>query len=236
MGRDLLHGHRKSSFELKLFKGVNGLSAYLAALAIALIKHHIYCLKIQQQPDFTSLSRLNSSNLSVFNISTMSTGNLEGEALLHNTSRESLNIQFNTSASIPVGRNEPRDPERNSWDNNSQTTNSVQNCARGMEGLAHSNSYHVPKIMVTNVMSIVPKMSEVSEFVLRNKVSLAFITETWLQSSIAASIIDIPGYSVLRRDRSSDHHGGVCLYINAEFRYKRLDALSCCPDHEVLWV
>ena len=90
--------------------------------------------------------------------------------------------------------------------------------------------------MVTNDMSVVPKMSEVCEFLLRNKVSPAFMTETWLQSSIAVSIIDIPGYSVLRRDRSSDHHGGVCLYINAEIRYKRLDALSCCPDHEVLWV
>ena len=85
-------------------------------------------------------------------------------------------------------------------------------------------------------MSVVPKMSEVCEFLLRNKVSPAFMTETWLQSSIAVSIIDIPGYSVLRRDRSSDHHGGVCLYINAEIRYKRLDALSCCPDHELLWV
>ena len=84
-------------------------------------------LSQEQQPDFTSLNRLNSSNLCVFNISTMSTGNPEGEALLHNTSRESLNIQFNTSASIPVDRNEPRGPERNSWDNNSQTTNSVQN-------------------------------------------------------------------------------------------------------------
>ena len=90
--------------------------------------------------------------------------------------------------------------------------------------------------MVTNDMSVVPKMSEVCEFLLRNKVSPAFMTETWLQSSIAVSIIDIPGYSVLRRDRSSDHHGGVCLYTNAEIRYKRPDALSCCPDHEVLWV
>ena len=115
----------------------------------------------------------------------------------------------------------------------------MQNGARDvgfLEGLAHSNSYYVPKIMVTNDMSVVPKMSEVCEFLLRNKVSPAFMTETWLQSSIAVSIIDIPGYSVLRRDRSSDHHGGVCLYINAEIRYKRLDALSCCPDHEVLWV
>ena len=79
--------------------------------------------------------------------------------------------------------------------------------------------------MVTNVMSIVPKISEVCEFVFRNNVSLAFIT-----------VIDIPGYSVLRRDRSSDHHGGVCLHINAVIRYKRLDDLSRCADHEVLWV
>ena len=81
-----------------------------------------------------------------------------------------------------------------------------------------------------------PKMSEMCGFVLCNKVSLAFIIETWLQSFIAVSIIDIPGYSVLRSDSSSDHHGGVCLYINAEIRYKRLDALSCCPGHEVLYV
>ena len=54
-----------------------------------------YRVSQDQQLDF------NSSNLSVFNISTMSTGNLEGDALLHNTSRELLNIQFNTSASIP---------------------------------------------------------------------------------------------------------------------------------------
>ena len=37
-----------------------------------------------------------------------------------------------------------------------------------LEGLAHNNSYYAPRIMVTNVMSIVPKISEVSEFVLRN--------------------------------------------------------------------
>ena len=55
------------------------------------------------------------------------------------------------------------------------------------------------------------------EFVLRNKVSLAFIIETWLQSFIAVSIIDIPGYLVLRK-----------------IRYKQLDALSCCLDHEAL--
>ena len=39
-----------------------------------------------------------------------------------------------------------------------------------------------------------PKMSEMCEFVLRNKVTLAFIIDTWFQSFIAVSIIDIPGY------------------------------------------
>ena len=72
--------------------------------------------------------------------------------------------------------------------------------------------------MVTNVMSIVPKISEKCEFVLCNNVSLAFFTETWLQSSIAVSVIDIPGYSVLHGDCLSNHHGSVCLYINAVIR------------------
>ena len=74
-------------------------------------------------------------------------------------------------------------------------------------------------------MSLVPKMCEVSEF----------ITETWLRSSVVDSVIDIPGYSVLRRDRQSDHHVGICLYVK-DASYKKLDELSCCPEHEILWV
>ena len=85
-------------------------------------------------------------------------------------------------------------------------------------------------------MSLVPKMCEVSEFILRNQVNYAFITETWLRSSVVDSVyIDIPGYSVLRRDRQSDHHGGTCLYVK-DVSYQKLDELSCCPEHEILWV
>ena len=89
--------------------------------------------------------------------------------------------------------------------------------------------------MISNVMSLVPKMTEVSELILRNEVSLAFITESWLKSSVCDSLIDIPGYSVLRKDRSNESHGGICLYLK-DANYKRLDDLSCCNDHEVLWV
>ena len=63
----------------------------------------------------------------------------------------------------------------------------------------------------------------------------AFITESWLKSSVCDSVIDIPGYSVLRKDRASESHGGICLYLK-DTNYKRLDELSSCQDHEVLWV
>ena len=98
-------------------------------------------------------------------------------------------------------------------------------------------NFYVPKIMVSNTMSLAPKIVEMEEFVARNKVSLAFITETWLKSTVMDSVVDIPGYSIIRKDRSSEEHGGVCLYIkDGCFKYKQLNDISCCADHEVLWV
>ena len=95
--------------------------------------------------------------------------------------------------------------------------------------LSKNSSCFVPKIMVTNVMSLVPKILEVEEFINRSNVSLAFITETWFKSTVTDSAIDIPGYSVIRRDRSSEEHGGVCLYIkDGCFKYKQLNDISCC--------
>ena len=103
--------------------------------------------------------------------------------------------------------------------------------------LLEKSAYHVPKIMVTNVMSLAPKIDEVHEFIHRSKAGLVFITETWLKSSIQDSVIDISGYTVLRKDRSLDNHGGVCIYLKDDaFKYNRLDELSCCDDHETLWV
>ena len=92
--------------------------------------------------------------------------------------------------------------------------------------------------MLSNVMSLVPKLTEVQEFIFRNEVGLAFFTETWLRGSIADSVVNIPGYTVLRRDRTFESHGGVCLYIRNEmsWKYNQLEDFKCCDHHEVLWV
>jgi hypothetical protein len=91
--------------------------------------------------------------------------------------------------------------------------------------------------MLTNVMSLVPKMDEVPEFITCNEIDLAFITETWLKESVPDNVINIPNFALLRRDRTSQLHGGVCAYIKeSQYKYKRLDDLKCCDDHECLWL
>ena len=95
----------------------------------------------------------------------------------------------------------------------------------------------VPKLMLTNVRSLAPKMDEISYFMLHNHVDLAFITETWLRESIPDSIIHTPGYTVFRRDRIRGNHGGVCIYVKADQlrKFKQISHIICCDDHEILW-
>lgn len=92
--------------------------------------------------------------------------------------------------------------------------------------------------MVSDVMSLVPKIDEIQEFLLRTKINLAVITETWLKDSVVDSVVDIPGYTIVRKDtRIVNSHGGVCLYIRDNIlKYKLPEELNCCADHEILWV
>ena len=95
----------------------------------------------------------------------------------------------------------------------------------------------IPKLMLTNVMSLTPKIDEVREFIIRNEIDLALITETWLKESVTDTVVDIPEFTLLRRDRKSENHGGVCAYIKASrYKYKLLSNLNCCDDHECLWI
>ncbi len=84
---------------------------------------------------------------------------------------------------------------------------------------------------------MVPKIEEVQEFLNRNQISIPFVTETWLRPTITDSVVNIVGYSLMRRDRLSNSHGGISIYIkNDRFKYRKLESLSCCEDHEILWL
>lgn len=133
---------------------------------------------------------------------------------LHNSPDNLLNIQNHTYCEDKI--------------NTSQSTEEPQ------EEPVKSN-YNVPKVLLTNVRSLVPKIDEISEFITRNEIYFTFITETWLRSSISDGVISIPNFALVRRDRKTDNHGGVCAYIKEEqCKYKVLDELYCCEDHEIL--
>ena len=96
-------------------------------------------------------------------------------------------------------------------------------------------SEFVPGLILSNTMSLAPKIDEIRYSVLQNNVDFASFTETWLSDSVGDNAIQIPGYNVVRKDRLIGQHGGVCLYIKASIPYEVLDQFHH-PALEVLWV
>ena len=101
---------------------------------------------------------------------------------------------------------------------------------------SHDKHYFVPTIMLSNTMSLAPKVVEVQHFFQRYNVDVGFITETWLKDRINDSVINISGYNIFRKDRIVREHGGVCIYAREQMKYEILENLQCCNDHEILWI
>ena len=93
----------------------------------------------------------------------------------------------------------------------------------------------VPSLMLSNTMSLAPKIDEVRHSVLQTDVDLACFTETWLTDFVHDNVIQIPGYNVVRRDRLIGQHGGVCLYVKESIPFEILSQYHN-DQFEVLWV
>ena len=90
-----------------------------------------------------------------------------------------------------------------------------------------------PSLMLSNVMSLVPKIDELAQVLRNNNVDLVFITETWLKDK-NDDVIRISDFKVFRRDRKEREHDGVCLYINSTYDVTVFD-IPNENDCEMLW-
>ena len=81
-----------------------------------------------------------------------------------------------------------------------------------MKKIAH----YVSKTMVTGTTSQVSKFEGIQEFINRNQIIIAIVTETRLRSTIMDSVVDITGYSLITKDRSSDCHAGAATYYTEQ--------------------
>jgi hypothetical protein len=100
-----------------------------------------------------------------------------------------------------------------------------------------SNRMFVPSFILSNVMSLSPKIDEVRVVIKKFKtgVDIAVFTETWLKHVIPDSVVHIPGYNIIRKDRVERTHGGVCVYVQTQIKVEILSNLIS-PFFEVLWL
>jgi hypothetical protein len=88
-----------------------------------------------------------------------------------------------------------------------------------------SETEYVPSFLLSNVMSLSPKIDEVREVIRCGNYEFVSLVETWLQSHIHDNIIYIQGYNLIRRDRVEGTHGGVCVYIKDSIAFTVLDVI-----------
>ena len=121
-------------------------------------------------------------------------------------------------------------------------TNCIRiNCSPISETLGNgketSGKSFVRNILLSNVMSLAPKIDELRHYVEYSNLDLVCLNETWLRECITNNIVDICGYNLLRRDRIVRQHGGACvhIYIRDSIQYSLLDELMDA-SFEVLWI
>ena len=112
----------------------------------------------------------------------MSTGNVR---LIQGSIPDHLNTGTSTAMSTPHGK---------------------------IEGIANILQRSQFIMMHANVRSIIPKIDELRLLLSEMQCAIFVVTESWLDQSLDTSIIEIPGYSILRQDRQHKGGGGIIVY------------------------
>ena len=91
-----------------------------------------------------------------------------------------------------------------------------------------TSTTYVPSLFVSNVMSLAPKIDELRHIAKYANLDCICITESWLQSHIEDTVVDLEGFNIIRRDRFNTVHGGVCMYVK--------DSINFTISFETLWI
>ena len=143
--------------------------------------------------------------------------------ILSYTPITSISTSTNVSAT-QTSANQPR-----------EHTSSIHDIMSTYEPQVGSLNVFVPSLLLSNVMSLAPKIDEVRSVAAEVNLDIICIVESWLQTHIHDNIVHIDNYNIIRRDRSSGIHGGVCAYIRKTIKFKTVDNLLN-ENFEVLWL
>lgn len=83
-------------------------------------------------------------------------------------------------------------------------------------------------LLLLNMMSLAPKIDELRSLVNDTKPDVISLTETWINESVSGHHLNIPGFNLQLKNRSSGIHGGTGI------KFKALIDLYH-SEQEVLW-
>ena len=72
-----------------------------------------------------------------------------------------------------------------------------------------STTAYVPSFLVSNVMSLAPKIDELRHVLQNANLDCVCITESWLRNHIHDNMVALKGFNIIRKDRVESEHGGV---------------------------
>ena len=98
----------------------------------------------------------------------------------------------------------------------------------------------MPSLFLSNVNRVCNKLDEISLLLNAKCPDIVVFTETWLDANIPDSLIDMPHYFALRKDRKNKMGGGVMMYIRNGLQFRLLDNVfhdfNHCDHFEIMWV
>ena len=101
-----------------------------------------------------------------------------------------------------------------------------------MASLATSFNLSKLKLAHINIRSCRNKEVEISLFLKENDIDILSLNETWLKSNFK---LDIPNYTIARRDRLRRQGGGVAILARNDIKFDIIDPCSTSnTDNEAI--
>ena len=74
----------------------------------------------------------------------------------------------------------------------------------------------LPNVLVINSRSIRGKIEELVYYVNELTIQIIIVTEPWLSADIPDDVINIPGFTLIRKDHHNGFGGGCAIYVSDE--------------------
>ena len=89
-----------------------------------------------------------------------------------------------------------------------------------------------------NAQSIPAHFSELQALFSNQAVDACMISESWLKPSLPSSLYNLPGYNLIRNDRTARRGGGVAIYLKDHFSYEVIckSSVGSSPAPEYLLI